>query len=231
MHIKGWVKASLIDYPGRIAASLFCGGCNFRCPSCQNGHLVLHPNDYADVPGSEIWSFLEARTGLLDGVVISGGEPTLQADLITFAARVHEMGFLVKLDTNGYLPGVIQAMIDAGAVDCVAMDVKAPLEKYSLAAGVDLDVSRICHSIDVLRSGRVAYEFRTTIVPGVLVEDDVVQVAQLIAGASRYYLQQFSPQDTLDPEMLTCIPYLPSRIQAMADLASQWVREVGVRGI
>ena len=231
MRVKGWVRSSLLDYPERIAASLFCGGCNFRCPNCHNGPLVARPNDYADIDADEIWSFLEKRVGRLDGVVISGGEPTLQPDLADFCAQVQEMGFLVKLDTNGYRPDVLAALIDAGVVDYVAMDVKAPLGKYSLAAGVEVDVARIESSIACLLEGRVAYEFRTTVVPGILFEQDVDELARVIAGARQYYLQQFVPRDTLDPRMLDVLPYTVERVRHMADLARQHVTQVGLRGL
>lgn len=231
MHLKGWVKSTVLDYPGYIAASLFCGGCNFRCPNCHNGALVLHPDHYPDIDEERIWDFLDKRRGLLDGVVISGGEPTLQPDLLPFAAHVRELGYRVKLDTNGYRPDVLEAAIQAGVVDYVAMDVKAPLFKYALAAGVLVDEAMIQRSIDLLREGKVEYEFRTTVVPGILDEQDILLIARLIAGAQHYALQQFVPQDTLDPAMLQCVPYLPERIQSMADLARPWVAEVKVRGI
>jgi pyruvate formate lyase activating enzyme len=231
LHIKGWVHSSLLDYPGRIAASLFCGGCNFRCPNCHNSHLVLRPDDSPDIPEAEIWALLRKRRGLLDGVVLSGGEPTLQVNLLPFATRLRERGFLVKLDTNGYRPDVMRAMIKEGAVDYVAMDVKAPLEHYALAVGVPVDVSRIRQSMELLLDGRVEYEFRTTVVPGILAEDDIVQIAQEIAGASRYFLQQFVPRDTLDPDMLRRAPYPSHQVLAMADLARRWVDHVDVRGV
>jgi pyruvate formate lyase activating enzyme len=232
MRIKGWVKSSLLDYPGQIAASLFCGSCNLRCPNCHNRHLVLNPDEYPDVPEAEIWAFLERRRGLLDGVVISGGEPTLQPDLSTFAAQLHELGYLVKLDTNGYLPDVLADLIEGGSVDYVAMDVKAPLSKYAAATGVRVDTARIERSIDLLlQATALAYEFRTTIVPGLLDEDDVTQIARRISGAPKYYVQQFVPKNTLDPDMLNRVPYLPNRLTEMARLASGWVQSVEVRGI
>jgi pyruvate formate lyase activating enzyme len=194
---------------------------------------VLHPNDQPDISETEICAALEKRRGLLDGVVISGGEPTLQRDLLPFAARLHEMGYLVKLDTNGYLPDVLRTAIDVRAVDYVAMDIKAPLEglKYAAAAGIPVDVARIRESVDLLRAEQVAYEFRTTVVPGILTADDVAQIAQQIDGTERYYLQQFVPRNTLDPEMMRRVPYLPAEMRAMADLASQWVDQVGLRGV
>jgi pyruvate formate lyase activating enzyme len=233
MHIKGWIKTSLVDYPEHIAASLFCGGCNFRCPNCHNSSIVLHLNDRPDLCEQKIWAFLESRVGLLDGLVLSGGEPTLQPDLLPFATRLRELGYRVKLDTNGYCPEVVQEMIDRAAVDYVAMDVKAPLlrAEYARAAGVQIDVHRIRRTIDLLLAGRVAYEFRTTVVPGLLAETDIIKIARAIRGAQWYYLQQFVARDTLDPEMLKLTPYPGDRLHAMADLARQWIDRVEVRGI
>jgi pyruvate formate lyase activating enzyme len=210
---------------------MFCGGCNFRCPNCHNRDLVLHPDELPDVPEAEIWSFLAKRHGLLDGVVISGGEPTLQADLGSFAERLHQSGFLVKLDTNGYRPDVLRAMIDAGFVDYVAMDVKAPPSAYALAAGVEVDVERIQRSIDLLLDGRVTCEFRTTIVPGLLEAEDVIAIARWVGGARRYCLQQFVPRNTLDPEMTGRTPYSAEQMRAMAESARQWVEQVDLRGV
>ena len=236
MHVKGWVKSTLLDFPGRIAASLFTGGCNFRCPNCHNAELVLHPQDLPDVSDEEVWTFLEQRRGLLDGVVLSGGEPTLQPDLLAFAARLQQLGFAVKLDTNGYLPAVLQEAIARGVVDYVAMDVKAPLERYAEAAGRAVDAARVARSIDLLL-GRVGavhgveYEFRTTVVPGILQEQDIVRIGQQIAGARAYYLQQFVPQNTLDPAMMKEHPYPADRIRAMAELAAPYTEQVQTRGL
>ena len=233
MLIKGWVKSSLLDYPGKIAASIFCGGCNFRCPNCHNSALVLHPHKNPSIPDTSVWSFLDKRHGLLDGVVISGGEPTLQEDLPAFAERLHALGFLVKLDTNGYRPDVLAAMIDSSLVDYVAMDIKAPLHPhaYSLAAGVDVKIGRIQRSIDVLTASKIDYEFRTTVVPGILAERAIVQIAQQIAGADRYYLQQFVPRNTLAPEMMERVPYSADRLREMAKSAREWIDHVSIRGL
>lgn len=231
MHVKGWIKSSLVDFPGRIAASLFSGGCNFRCPNCHNADLVLHPNQLPDLPEEEIWAFLEQRRGLLDGVVLSGGEPTLQPDLFAFIARLRRLGFLVKLDTNGYLPDRLEEAIADRTVDYVAMDVKAPLGKYARATGIEVDAARIACSIDLLLGSAIEYEFRTTVVPGILDEDDILRIGEQIDGAHAYYLQQYVPRNTLDPAMLDRKPYPASRIKAMAELAQPFVESVGVRGI
>jgi pyruvate formate lyase activating enzyme len=178
---------------------------------------------------------------LLDGVVVSGGEPTLQADLLPFALRLREMGFAVKLDTNGYRPDVLHEVIDRGAVDYVALDVKAPLSdaEYARAAGTRVDVGRIRRSIDLLLDSDIDCEFRTTVVPGMLDEEDVSRIAQSLVPASlattpkpaRYYLQQFVPHNTLDPQMLARTPYSSQRLQTLADTARQWLADVEVRGV
>jgi pyruvate formate lyase activating enzyme len=169
--------------------------------------------------------------GLVDGVAISGGEPTLQADLPSFLRRVQARGLDAKLDTNGYHPDVLAALLDEGLVNYVAMDVKAPPEKYPLLAGrADLDVARVERSIELLRNSGVAYEFRTTVVPGFLAEEDVEEIARWIAGAKRYVLQQFRPLNTLDPDLETVHPYPRGRLQEMAGRAERWVKQVVIRG-
>jgi len=207
VEIKGWVRTSLIDYPEHIATVLFTARCNFRCPSCHNSDLVLYQEEIAELPEERVWAFLSRRVRLVDGLVITGGEPTLQPDLVSFLCRVREWGLDVKLDTNGYRPEVLQALLDGRLVDYVALDVKAPPHKYPIAAGLPgLDVRRIEDSIGSLLHGNVAYEFRTTVVPELLDEEDVDEIAQWISGAKRYVLQQFCPQHTLDPALETMTP-------------------------
>ena len=183
MDLRGWVRTSLIDYPDRLATVLFTGGCNFRCPICHNADLVLRPGDLPAVPEPEVWEFLARRAAVVDGVVLSGGEPTLQPDLLPFLRRLRERKMAIKLDTNGYRPEVLEAVLAEGLVDYVAMDVKAPPEKYGLLAGrPDVEVGLIERSIDLLRGSDIAYEFRTTVVPGLLDEADVEAIARWLAG-------------------------------------------------
>jgi pyruvate formate lyase activating enzyme len=169
--------------------------------------------------------------GLVDGVVVTGGEPTLQDDLIPFLRRVQERDLDVKLDTNGYRPDVLAALLDEGLVDYVAMDVKAPADKYPLLTGrTDLDVARLERSIALLQNSDIPHEFRTTVVPGLLDEADVEEIARWLAGAERYVLQQFRPLGTLDPALEAVTPYPLEKLHAMAERASRWVVQATVRG-
>lgn len=231
MDLRGWVRTSLLDYPGRIATVLFSGGCNFRCPMCQNADLVLRPAELPQVAAEELWAFLERRVGMIEGVVLTGGEPTLQPDLLPFLRQLRPLGLDLKLDTNGYRPNVLETLLDQGLVDYVAMDVKAPPEKYPLLSGLAaVDLKAIEQSMALLQGGAIPYEFRTTVVPGWLAEEDVEAIARWIAGAQRYALQSFRPLGTLDPALARVKPYALQRLQRMAGIAGQWVERVIVRG-
>jgi pyruvate formate lyase activating enzyme len=231
VDLRGWVRTSLIDYPDHIATVLFSGGCNFRCPMCHNADLVLRPHELPRIDDRQVWAFLSRRAGMVDGVVLTGGEPTLQADLLPFLRRLHSPGLDIKLDTNGSRPDVLAALLEEGLVDYVAMDVKAPPDKYALLCGVaSVDLGAIERSMALLREGAVPYEFRTTVVPGWLAEEDVAEIARWIAGARRYVLQSFRPLNTLDPALSRLEPYPPRRLQDMAALAAPWVQQVEVRG-
>jgi len=230
MDLRGWVRTSLLDFPGRIATVLFTGGCNFRCPPCQNAGLVLYPEAFPHVEEQEVWEFLERRKGRVEGVVLTGGEPTVQPDLLPFMQRAKRMGLAVKLDTNGYRPEVLEEVLAEGAADYVAMDVKAPQEKYALLAGrPDLDLGRIERSIALLRQSGIAHEFRTTVVPGLLDEHDVETIARWLHGASLYVLQPFRPEGTLDPALERVTPYPAEWLQAVAERIRPYVASVEVR--
>lgn len=235
MKLKGWVRTSLIDYPGRIACVLFTGGCNFRCPPCQNADLVLRPEELPTLPEDEVWAYLSRRAGQVDGVVLTGGEPTVQPDLLPFLRRLRRFPLAVKLDTNGYRPDVLAAALEEGLLDDVAMDIKGPPEKYGLLAGrPDLDLEQIHRSIALLRASGLPHEFRTTVVPGLLVEEDIVAIARWLADRAgpsllRYVLQQFRPLNTLDPNLQQSQPYPLERLHRMAELARPWIGPVEVR--
>jgi len=231
MQIRGWVKTSLIDFPGRIATVLFTSGCNFRCPYCQNSGLVLHPESLPEINPADIFQLLRRRRGLVDGVVITGGEPTLQRDLEDFLRKLKELDLATKLDTNGYRPEVLRELLERGLLDYVAMDIKAPPAKYSLAAGVPIDLRRIEESIGLILSSGIEHEFRTTVVPGIVAPEDIEEMAKIIAGARKCVLQQFRPQGTLDPRFEEVAPYPAQTLQEMARTAGRWVEQTAVRGL
>ena len=210
MQIGGIEKSTLIDYPGKVACTIFTMGCNFRCPFCYSSELVL-PEKMAEQPKiaeKAFFDFLKERQGLLEGVVICGGEPTIHKDLPDFIKRIKDLGFLLKLDTNGSNPEMLRELMQDGLVDYVAMDIKAPLgAKYDLATGVKVDLDKIKESIEIIKGSGVDYEFRSTIVPSIHSKEDVIQMAKDISPAKKYYLQNFRGEKTIDPRFEEIKPY------------------------
>ena len=257
MNIQGLQKLTLLDYPDHMACTIFTGGCNFRCPFCHNGDLVLHPTAHHGVetaipsPTSDtgtshacqdpwrhsaishdaLFSFLDKRVGILDGVCITGGEPLLQPDLEALIRDIREMGYLVKLDTNGSFPQKLSALLEKGLLNYVAMDIKNCPERYRETAGLPdhYDLTPIQDSVKLLMSGDVPYEFRTTIVREYHRPQDVVSMAQWIAGASRYYLQGFVQSENVIKLGLHGLD--PVEMDALVPLISPYVPSVQVRGI
>jgi len=230
--IYGWIRTSFIDYPEHVASVLFTGGCSFRCPMCHNADLVLHPEALEIIPLDDVFAFLERRRGLIDGVVFTGGEPTLRQDLPGVLRRVKQQRLDVKLDTNGYHPDRLRPLLEEGLVDYVAMDFKAPPELYPKLAGVpDLDLDRIFTSVELLQSSGIDHEFRTTVVPKWLTLEDIRAIGRLLEGAPRYVLQQFRPQRTLISELEELQPYTREVLQSMAEAVLPWIDEVILRGV
>lgn len=233
MRIAGLEKTSLIDYPGKIAAVVFSPLCNFDCYFCHNRSLIRQVSQDQLVPEEEVFAYLRRRVGKLDGVVLTGGEPTLQPDLIDFAARVKGLGYAVKLDTNGSNPQVTRQAIEGGYVDYIAMDVKAPRHRYSEICGVDVDVRAIEESIGLLMEGPVPYEFRTTVIPR-LTRADIEAIAQWIQGARQYALQQYRRPELSDEVVdlrLGEKPYPPEELEAMRAIAAPYVQACILRGV
>ena len=202
MKIGGIQKLSLIDYPGKIAATLFTIGCPFRCPFCHNPELVLPLQATSALDDGALFDFLRSRQNKLQAVVISGGEPTIFPDLPEFIRKIKELGFLIKLDTSGVIPKMLGRLLKENLVDYVAMDLKAPLFKYHLAIGRSINTNLILQSIDLLMQSTAGYEFRTTLVDGLHTLEDVRQMALLIEGAPLYMLQKFVPNTPLNPQYL-----------------------------
>jgi len=228
MQIGGLQKTTLIDFPGRVAATVFLYGCNFRCPWCYSPELVLPEKikRQPKIPEKDFFKFLKERRKLLDGLVLCGGEPTIHKDLPDFIKKIKKLGYLVKLDTNGSNPEMLKKLIDkklakrdslssltslpqsgSSLIDYVAMDIKAPKEKYNEATGIKVNIQNIQKSIDILKKDKVDYEFRSTIVPTVHTKEDVIEMAKWIKGAKRYYLQNFRPEKTIDPKFEKIKPY------------------------
>jgi pyruvate formate lyase activating enzyme len=207
MKISGLQKVSLIDYPGRISAVLFTRGCNFRCSYCHNPELV-DPDRYGEtLSEAEILAFLDRRRGKLDAVTLSGGEPTLQPDLLSFASQIRKFGYLIKVDTNGSRPDVLEKLIAAGLVDYLAMDIKGPLEKYQDIAKCDISPETIRQSIGIILSSGVEYEFRTTVVKSLFKTGDISRIAALVKTARLFVLQGFVPSKALDRRLLEEAPF------------------------
>lgn len=197
MYISGLQKLTLLDFPGRLAATVFFGGCNFRCPFCHNASLVLIPGECEKIGEEEFFDFLTSRKGKLTGVCITGGEPTLHPGLKDFIKRIKNMSFAVKLDTNGTNPELLLELIEEGLVDYVAMDIKNAPAKYSVTAGVEVDMEKIERSVKLLLSGKVDYEFRTTVVRDFHSVEDFEAISEWIKGAKRYFLQTFEDSGDL----------------------------------
>ena len=228
--IHGLNKTTLLDYPGRIAAVIFLGGCNFRCPFCQNSSLVLHPSEEPIIPEEEILAFLKKRQGILEGVCISGGEPTLAADLEDFIKKIRSLGYPVKLDTNGTRPDIVKHLAENDLIQMVAMDIKASPENYpSLTGMLHPDLESVRETADFLLHGKLNYEFRTTVIRELHNENDFIQISQWLKGARAYYLQAYrDSEEVLQPGFNS---YSLKELEHFRDILSASIPVVGIRGI
>ncbi|MFQ3550387.1 MAG: anaerobic ribonucleoside-triphosphate reductase activating protein [Armatimonadota bacterium] len=232
MKIAGIQKCSMVDYPGKICAVLFTSGCNMDCYYCHNRWLMNSETVNSHINESDILSFLRKRIKFLDGVVISGGEPTLQNDLISFISKIKSIGYDVKLDTNGTNYEVMKNLINSNLVDYVAMDLKAPYEKYNSYCGNKYNKDNIKKSINLLLEGKVEYEFRTTVLPQ-FDEPDIIEMAKQIQGARFYALQQYRPPESLtlfDDPRIKDTPHSAEWIKEMAESVKSYVCSCDTRG-
>jgi len=230
MNIAYLQKTSLIDYPKKISAILFTQSCNLRCPYCHNPELVKPELFTQTISEDYVLSFLENRRGKLDGLVITGGEPAIQKGLIKFMKQVRDMGFLIKLDTNGTMPDVLDAVINNSLADYIAMDVKAPAGKYPLVSGTSPDMSMILKSIRLIMGSAISYEFRTTWAANQLSANDIGEIAEMIRGAKCFALQRFSPSKHLDSAMLDYASApAEDEIKKAAEACSSLVNELIIR--
>jgi pyruvate formate lyase activating enzyme len=231
MSIKGFQGTSLLDFPGRIAALLFFGGCNLSCPFCHNPSLVQQPQQYPDYPLTALLAELQERRSFIDGVVVSGGEPTLAEGLLPLLREIKALSLEVKLDTNGLRPVILEQVLAEGLVDYVALDLKTAVHRYGELHPGPVDTDALLRSIELLLSAPVAYEIRTTCVPGLVDEADLPAMGRAIQGARSWVLQQFVARHALDETLRARSPHPAGRLHAFADIARAYVNQVSVRGL
>ena len=224
MKFSGLLKTSLIDYPNKISSVLYTPGCNLRCPFCHNWRIVLDPKP-PFLQEIEALKILESRKKYIDAVVITGGEPTMHDDLPNFIMKLKKKGFQVKLDTNGFYPEVLQACLPF--VDYVALDIKTTTEKY-FALGAKTTIG-LLYSINMLKMGKIPYEFRTTIVPKLITAEDVPQIGELLAGGNNLVLQQYNSEDTLDKAYEKIEPYSVEEIKKIAKTLEKFIKKISLR--
>ena len=229
MLLKGFQKTTLLDYPGKVACTVFTGGCNFRCPFCHNARLVTEQAQEEQISEEEFFSFLKKRQGILDGVCVTGGEPLLQKDIGPFLAHIRELGFCVKLDTNGSRPDVLKQIMDAHLVDYIAMDLKNSKEKYARTCGLDAYPQAIEESIALIMQSGVEYEFRTTVVREFHSAEDMVSMAKWIQGTPRYFLQGFIDSGNLIGK--GCSAYSPIEMKELLSLVIPIIPSASLRGV
>lgn len=225
----GLQRLSLIDYPGKLCATIFTAGCNFRCPYCYNEDIVLDYPAMPKVPEDKIIEFLHPRLGFLDGVCVTGGEPTIHRELPKFLGRLKSIGSLVKLDTNGSRPKALAYVMEKGLVNYIALDVKVPLGRYEETVRYRVKPEGLKETIKLIRRSGVDHEFRTTVVPGLLDGDDLEEIAMTLAGSKRYVLQQFRPGKTLCPDFKDVKPYSEAEMRQFRDRVAPYFAETGLR--
>ena len=230
--IKGFIENSLIEWEGKIVSIVFLPTCNLRCPYCHAPHLVQAPNELESIPIDAVVNKIRQNLGWIDGVVVTGGEPTAHKRLNVLLKLFKDTGILVRLDTNGTNPNVIRDLIDRCLIDCVAMDIKAPLqrEKYEQISGAPCNIEDIKKSIRIIMESGIEYEFRTTVCPTQLDGDDIEAIARSIQGAGRYIIQSFKPNHCLDTKMLNIEPYPVETLRDFATSAGKYVDYCCVRG-
>ncbi|NLZ24415.1 anaerobic ribonucleoside-triphosphate reductase activating protein [Candidatus Dojkabacteria bacterium] len=230
MLIAGLEKSSLLDYAGKISSVIFTYGCNLRCEYCHNPELVIHPcRKEMIIPEREVFKFLESRIGLIDGVVITGGEPTIQPDLIPFIKKIKDLNYLVKLDTNGTNPTIIKEIISLNIVDYWAMDVKYSKELYKQKLTENIDYKDIEESINLIKDNAKDYEFRTTFVKEIHSIDTAKEIGRIIKGSKKYYIQNFRPGKTINPNLTNSNSFTQKELEELREIMIKYVKKVEIR--
>ena len=231
MKIGGLQKLTLVDYPDKIAATVFLTGCNFKCGFCHNQDLVrfdlvlIQP----EISESDFFSFLDSKIGLIDGICITGGEPTINLDLMDFIKKIKAKGFLIKLDTNGSNPEMLQRLIQEKMIDFIAMDIKTSQEKYEKAINAKIDLEKIKKSVDLIKNSGIDYEFRTTVVPGLVEKEDIEKIGEWLKGAKKIVLQQFRNQKVLDKKFELVLPYSDETLKEFGKILEKSIERIELR--
>ena len=240
LEIKGFIENSLMEWDGKIASVIFLSECNFRCPWCHVPDLAFRPENLETVPFGQVEEAIRGQKNWMDGVAISGGEPTVHSSLPKFIGEIKGWDMPVKIETNGSRPEMLRELIENGLIDCVAMDIKNVVkglklkvegDKYERTVGARVDLEKIRESMDILMKSNIDYEFRTTVVPAFLTGEDIEKIAESIRGAKKYVLQQFVPENAYREEMTKISPYPPEKLREMAEQAGAYVEDCQVRGI
>lgn len=230
VKIHGFNKLTLLDYPGRLAGTIFLGSCNFRCPFCHNAGLVLSPDREPVIPAEEVLGTLRKRRGILEGVCITGGEPTVNRELPELIKKIRELGYPVKLDTNGSNPQMLKELVNRGMLDYVAMDIKNSPEKYGLTAGISqIQMSDINESVEFLKTGTVDYEFRTTVVRELHRREDFQKIGHWLAGSRRYFLQAYKESEQVIRPVFS--GYSKEQLENFRQMLLEEIPQVEIRGL
>ena len=231
MKIGGLQKLTLVDYPGKVAATVFLIGCNFRCGFCHNPELVDSEGIKKQplIDEKQFFKFLDSKEGLIDGICITGGEPTIQSDLVEFTHKIKVKGFFVKLDTNGSNPELLEKLINEKMVDFVAMDIKTSLDKYEKAINVKIDSEKIKKSVELIKTSKTDYEFRTTVVPGLVEKKDIEKIGKWLKGVKKIALQQFQNKKVLNKKFGEIWPYPDKTLKEFAKILEKDIKEVELR--
>ena len=230
MKIYGLNKTTLLDYPGKVAATIFLGGCNFRCPFCQNSSLVLNPSAQPEIPVKEVLSFLKKRKGILDGICITGGEPTLSPDLPELLQEIRTLGYPIKLDTNGTHPALLKTLTEQNLIQMTAVDIKACPDNYPALCGlVHPELDAVKETVEFLKNGILDYEFRTTVIRELHSEKDFIEIGQWLTGAKAYYLQAYrDSEEVLQPGFSS---YTRKELEHFREILKRTIPLVELRGI
>ncbi|MCM8784725.1 MAG: anaerobic ribonucleoside-triphosphate reductase activating protein [Candidatus Omnitrophica bacterium] len=229
MRIGALQKTSLIEFPGIISCIVFTQGCNFRCPYCHNPELVL-PEKFQDlIPEDLFFSFLERRKKYLEGVCITGGEPTIQEDIIEFIRKIKDKGFKVKIDTNGSRPDIIEQLLNEKLIDYISFDLKGPIEKYKIITGVEIEPNKILKSIELIKSSKIDYEIRTTVVKKQILFEDFEKIGKIIEGCKKYFLQKFIPSKLVEEDFMKEGTYTDEEFEEIKKIMKKYVSFCEVR--